>query len=69
MGYKEMVIKDQEIVRIKDLLDAVGAVEDILVEITDEKEYRRVRDYVNERTQINGLPYTSPFIKKVDKKS
>lgn len=64
-----MVIKDQEIVRIKDLLDAVVAVEDILVEITDEKEYRRVRDYVNERSQINCLPYTSPFIKKVDKKS
>lgn len=64
MGYKEVVIKDQELVRIKDLIEAVNAVEDILVQITEEKEYKRVQEYVNKRTQIDALPYTSPYVKK-----
>lgn len=57
--------KDKELERLQELIVLVEKIESIVVDLQDEEEYKRMREYLNSRFEVVDFPYSSPFIKEV----
>lgn len=58
-------LKDRELERLQLLITLFDSVEEVVSQVQDENEYKRMREFINARFQSADLPYTSPFIKEV----